>query len=124
MSIERKRLRRAALLGSAAACLGCAALASPVAAQDLAAEDAEIEQMVVTGSRVARSGLTTPTPVTVIDSEELALQGALNLENILNELPAFGPGISSTNSNFFVSASGLSLVDLPYTVEPLSNYLW
>ena len=112
MSIDRKRLRRAALLGSAAACLGCAALASPVAAQDLAAEDAEIEQMVVTGSRVARSGLTTPTPVTVIDSEELALQGALNLENILNELPAFGPGISSTNSNFFVSASGLSLVDL------------
>jgi iron complex outermembrane receptor protein len=44
--------------------LACAA-AGPVAAQE------GLEEVVVTGTRIQRSGMTTATPVTVIDSQEL-----------------------------------------------------
>lgn len=96
--------------------MGAAAVALiiPMAAQAQdAPAPADLEEIVVTGSRIQRSNLTAPTPVQVIDSQTIQLKGTTNAAELINELPAAGvPGVSTTNSNFFVSATGLNLVDL------------
>jgi outer membrane receptor protein involved in Fe transport len=51
------------------------------------------EEVIVTGSRVARSTFTTPNPVTVLDSKDIKNLGLINAGDVLAELPQ--------NSNFF-----------------------
>lgn len=90
------------------------ALTMPLAAQaQTDAPPAGLEEIVVTGSRIQRSNLTAPTPVQILDEQLIQLKGTTNAAELINELPAAGiPGVSSTNSNFLVSATGLNLVDL------------
>jgi iron complex outermembrane recepter protein len=52
-------------------------------------------EVVVTGSRIARSTFTTPNPVTVLDSRDINNLGLVNVGQVLGELPA--------NSNFFAA---------------------
>src|SRR5687768_7924114 len=74
--------------------LGSPALAQDAGVEDetvvddgapVSAEDTVGEEIVVTGSRIARSGFTAPTPVTVVGQEQIARQGASNIAQILNE---------------------------------------
>jgi outer membrane receptor protein involved in Fe transport len=64
---------------------------------------------VVTGSRIPRTDLTAVSPVTMIRSEEFRLQGATNVEDVLNQLPQVNP-----SQGEFVSpgAKGTATVDL------------
>ncbi|MFL6726974.1 MAG: TonB-dependent receptor domain-containing protein [Sphingomicrobium sp.] len=66
-------------------------------------------QIVVTGSRIPRTNLTAVSPVTVIKSEEFKLEGATNVEEVLNQLPQVNP-----SQGEFVSAgaTGAATVDL------------
>lgn len=59
----------------------------------------ELEEVVVTGSRIRRSGTTTPTPVTVLNSEILALNGDTRLADTLNELPSIRATQTAGNVN-------------------------
>ncbi|WP_129790483.1 TonB-dependent siderophore receptor [Sphingosinicella sp. CPCC 101087] len=72
----------------------------------------EQEAIVVTGSRVARSGFTTPTPVTVVGDEQIQRQGASNIAQVLNEIPAFRAQSSPATTAIFVSNLGASTADL------------
>jgi len=60
-----------------------AAPAAPAASADVA------EEIVVTGSRVARDGFTAPTPTTIIGSEEIRSRAASNITEVLNDSPPF-----------------------------------
>ena len=63
---------------------------------DTAAEEGDIEEVVITGSRIKRTGFDTVAPATVVDSEFMDLRGFDNVATALNELPAFGiPGSSN-----------------------------
>lgn len=74
------------------------------------------EDIVVSGSRVARTGFNAPTPTTVIGEELIEARGFTNAIDAINEVPAFRPsqtpaagargGISSGGS--FVDLRGLS----------------
>ena len=79
-----------------------------------AAEPAdEIQTMVVTGSRIARSESESSTPLQMLSSDFIAQQGAPNMADILSELPAVGtPGNSRTNTNFAVNGNGVSTINL------------
>ena len=78
-----------------------------------AQEDESIEEVIITGSRIVRSGTDTPTPVSILDSESLKISANTTVADTLFQLPQTGiPGASQTNSNFTVFASGLSTVDL------------
>ncbi len=57
--------------------------------------NAQPQEVVVTGSRVARSTFTTPNPVTVLDSKDIENLGITNVGEVLGELPQ--------NSNFFAA---------------------
>ena len=74
------------------------------------------EPIVVTGSRVAKAGLDSPAPLTVIDGSTFITQTSrISVGDELTELPQFGPSgtrsasISPTGGN---TSTGLNLLDL------------
>lgn len=101
-----QRATRRFLLATAGAAI--AALPLPAMAQDApaGADEAQEEQpaIVVTGSRVARSGFNAPTPTTVLGADELVASAPTNLADLVNTLPAVKPTLTpasaSNNSNF------------------------
>jgi outer membrane receptor protein involved in Fe transport len=75
--------------------------------------DSDGEQtVVVTGSRIARPEIEAAVPVAVVGREQLAQEGATNVQDILNELPQVGIGVSRTNSNFSTAANGVATINL------------
>ena len=70
------------------------ALDVPVQAQDAA----NVEQITVTGSRVARKGFETPTPTTAISAGELESKASLTLTDIIAEIPSLAPNQNPNNS--------------------------
>ena len=58
----------------------------------------ELEEVVVTGSRVIANGNDSPTPVTVVTTEELTAVRPGNLAEALNDMPVFA-GSRTQNSN-------------------------
>ncbi|WP_336959719.1 TonB-dependent receptor plug domain-containing protein [Sphingobium aquiterrae] len=73
---------------------------------------AESGEIVVTASRIARSGFTAPTPTTVVGVEDFQKQAATNVADVLNTMPAFGAGTTPTSTNHTSLNSGANLVDL------------
>jgi len=53
-----------------------------------------VEEVVVTGSRIERAGYSAPTPVTVLNTDDLAKKAPSNLPDALNQLPQFAGSIS------------------------------
>lgn len=82
-------------------------LASPAFAQEApepttggdAAQTQEGDTITVTGSRIARPDLTSTSPVTTVDSEQVALTGTTTLETLINDLPQVIPGNNRTSNN-------------------------
>ena len=69
--------------------------AAPVeSAAQVSAQDAEI---VVTGSRVARSTFTSMNPVTVIGAQQIAQQGQVNIGETIQTMPQNFSKASVTN---------------------------
>jgi iron complex outermembrane receptor protein len=85
-----------------------AAAAAAVSATPAVAQDGE--EIVVTGSRIARQDLVANSPVTTVSDQELQLSGALSVESILNELPQVVPSFGSSSNN--PGNNGQATVDL------------
>ena len=100
--------RRTALLGSTAL-LALAAGTTSISAQDAAADEAEFEEVVVTGSRIKRADLEAASPVAVVSSVDINLSGNINIEQTLNQLPAITPSATTTTNN---GGSGAATIDL------------
>lgn len=109
MSEDRLLKRRAILMGSTATALAGAVLSVPFAAQAQQEDADEIEQIVVTGSRIARTDLTSSSPVAVVDAEQFRLSGTVNVEQLLNTLPQVIPGFTAFSNN---PGNGAATVDL------------
>ena len=79
------------------------------------AADEVLNEIVVTGSRIARPELQSTTPTIVLNTEQLQNQGFENLADIATSLPQFTPafGASRTQSTFSgATSSGLNAVNL------------
>ena len=57
------------------------------------------DEVIVTGSRVARKNLEAPSPVTSVTAEELSIVNTVNTEEFINTLPQAIPGFDSTSNN-------------------------
>ncbi len=97
---------RLALAGSVALTSG------NVLAQDSATSGADVEKIQVTGSRISRQGAIAPSPVTAISGESLLNSGAMNIGEVLNELPSLANTYSLGNSGQFIGTAGLNILDL------------
>jgi outer membrane receptor protein involved in Fe transport len=72
----------------------------------------EAETIVVTGSRIARSGFSAPTPVTVLGGERLQALAITNVADALNQLPSFRASGSPSNQQTFGGNVGARVLDL------------
>lgn len=117
---QARRWRRAVLLGSTAALCGGVwfALAADAAAQaqtqsqsddQAAGQTEEIEEIIVTGTRIRRPELQATSPVTVLNSDEVAFRGTTRIEDLINTLPQAFAGQGAFLAN---GASGTATVDL------------
>jgi iron complex outermembrane receptor protein len=71
------------------------------------------ETIVVTGSRIASPNITSLAPVQVVGEQEINQSGAVNIQELLDSNPAFGsPALSTTNSSFLTSGTGVATVNL------------
>mgnify|MGYP005845068819 CR=1 FL=1 len=70
-----------------------------------------LQEVTVTGSRIARTEQSVSIPVTSVDAEELRLTGEPNLEAALNQLPQFVAGTTAA-SNSLASATGTGAATL------------
>jgi len=81
-----------------------------VSGQTFAQED--LEEIVVTGSRIERSGMNTPTPVTSVSSEELSNMAPGGIIMALNQLPQFYGSTSIEDSGNFFATPGSGNLNL------------
>ncbi|MFU8763938.1 MAG: TonB-dependent receptor domain-containing protein [Haliea sp.] len=89
------------------------AVPGPVSAQSGESDPvgAVLEEVIVTGSRLARSERSAAVPVQPIEMEQIRMSGAVNLESALNQLPQFVAGTTSA-SNSLASATGTGAATL------------
>ncbi|MGK6354332.1 TonB-dependent receptor domain-containing protein [Sphingomonas sp. DT-207] len=57
------------------------------------------EEVTVTGTRLQQPGLQSNSPITTVMPEEIRLQGAVNIENVINRLPQVTPDANENVSN-------------------------
>ncbi len=69
----------------------------------------QVKEVVVTGSRIPQPGLTSVSPLTVVNSQEIKLEGTTNVEDLINNLPAAVSGQTSQIAN---GATGTATADL------------
>jgi len=76
------------------------------------AEDEALEEIIVTGSYIARDSLVTPTPIMTLDSGSIEASGLTNMGDLLLELPAVNIGITPTGSQSGTDQGGLYSINL------------
>ncbi|KAF1015915.1 MAG: Colicin I receptor [Stenotrophomonas maltophilia] len=91
-----------------------AAATAPAFAQEAASGNnpIDLDRVSVTGSRIARTGFVTPSPVTAITAEEIRSTGANNIGDLMARLPALSPTYTLGNSTRFIGTAGVGLLDL------------
>ncbi|TWB82918.1 TonB-dependent receptor-like protein [Nitrospirillum amazonense] len=99
------RIRQSLLTGAA---LGVCALTMSTTAYAAAAAD-DLQEIVITGSRIKTDSSAGISPVTSVGSEEIKLQGATRIEDVINNLPQAFAGQGSMISN---GSSGTATVNL------------
>lgn len=95
----RLQTTRGRLLASTIIC-GAAVAAIATASPALAQEDvAEVEAVVVTGSRIARQDYVANSPITTVTGEQIVANADITLDTYLNTLPQVNPAGTTTSNN-------------------------
>lgn len=110
--LRRTNVRRA-LMGATA--LAVLVIATPVIAQDATAApaaDNEDQTIVVTASRVGRTGFDAPTPTTILNAADVQRRAPNNVSEVLNDLPTFRATVSPLTQSLGTTNSGQTYLDL------------
>ncbi|MFC5371473.1 TonB-dependent receptor domain-containing protein [Brevundimonas faecalis] len=77
-----------------------AGFALPAAAQQQQGEEAtQVDEIIVTGSRIVRKDYVSTSPIVTVGAEDFQATGAVTIDTLMNDLPQFTPSISSTSNN-------------------------
>ncbi len=83
--------------------VAAASLAFASAAQAQSApqdqEAATIDDIVVTGSRIARQDYSSTSPIVTVNAEDFQATGSVTIDSLVNDLPQFVPSINSSSNN-------------------------
>ena len=103
------------LIGSLAAAAAMA-ISGPVVAQEAESDSAaraEVEEIVVTGSRLKRDSFNVSTPLVSVDSEMLQDAGLGNIAlTLVDEIPSLYESSSHQNTQSSIGSTGLTTVNL------------
>ena len=73
----------------------------------------QVQEVVVTGSRIAHTNLDQPTPISTLSPQQIEDAGTANLGDIIAQLPEVGTDFGvRANSNNFGGTAGISAIDL------------
>lgn len=100
----------AVFLGGLSLAVSSASFAQDTEAGEDVPED--LEQIVVTGSRLVRTGFETPSPVIVIGDAQIEAATTPALGDLLNDLPQLRSTFGLNNSSRFIGTAGLGALDL------------
>jgi outer membrane receptor protein involved in Fe transport len=89
--------------------LGAHAQGAPAAAQG---GNSAVQEIVVTGSRIARLQTQTSVPVSIVSSQSIQDVGQTNLLDALRDLPIAGQSLDRNASNFLNFDNGVATVNL------------
>ena len=102
-----------------AATLGlCSALATLTVAnaqtEPASGDTKRLQEVVVTGSLIARSAKDQPVPVSTISQKDIAKTGFSNLSDVLTQMPEVGYGVGPTDGNLsdYGPDAGATFIDL------------
>src|SRR5205823_3641970 len=70
------------------------------------------EAIVVTGTRISSPNITSLQPVQVVGAQDINRSGAVNVQEVLLQNPAFAAGTTTTNTAFTTSGAGEATIDL------------
>ncbi len=116
MSFNRKISRLNAMLSTTAISTAIAIIAgsqAPAFAQTAqTAEQAPVEEIVVTGSRIVREGYEAPTPLTVVGTEQIEKAADSNLIGFLTTMPALTGSATTTSGATSLSPGTAGLQSL------------
>lgn len=70
------------------------------------------EEIVVTGSRISRSGFTSPTPLTVLGAADLESAGVTNVGQLAQQVPAFTATFTPATSTLQSQLAGAAFLNL------------
>lgn len=102
-----------AALALAMTITGSAALAQDATPQSADAEARENADIIVTGSRLGRTGYDAPTPVNVVGEQRMEDLGITNVADALNQIPSFRAMSTPAMNSFRVSGNiGARTLDL------------
>lgn len=111
--MNNRNAQRSALTAAIlAALLPASGLALAQEPTDQSAGATELDRISVTGTRIAREGFVTPSPVTSITAEEIRATGAVTISDLMTKMPALTPSYTLGNSTRFIGTAGLGLLDL------------
>lgn len=109
MILANRTRNRAAL--AATISLAALALAAPALAQTAPEQEGDVvDEIVVTGSRIVRTEVTSANPITITSGEELRTSGLISLGEALRKDPSIGEG--GFNQSNILSGGGASSIDL------------
>jgi len=108
----RRRLLATTIVGGALAA-AMPALAQTAPTTQNPADATTVDEIVVTGSRIARPNQDSPVPVSVITAQHIEATGQMNTGDILRTLPEAGVSTFTPTSTTFATANnGVTTVDL------------
>lgn len=86
-----------------ASALACLIAGAPLAARAQAAATNDsasaVEEVVVTGSRIARRDYVSNSPIVTLGQDAIQKSGSVTVDTLLNQMPQFVPSVSSTSNN-------------------------
>jgi iron complex outermembrane receptor protein len=91
----RQRLLATTTIGGAVLMTALTMAAAPAAAQDAT----EVEEIVITGSRIARQDYQAASPIVTVSQEDFQATGSVTIDTLINDLPQFVPSINQTSNN-------------------------
>lgn len=108
ISMEHRKRWLATTMIAGVAAMGFAA---PALAQNAPGEEvSRVDEIVVTGSRIARRDAVAESPILTVQQEDMTHSGSTTVEHYLNTLPQVTAGLSSQSNN--PSSNGRAFIDL------------
>ena len=112
MAITKSRLLNTTMIAGAAVAVGMGALPAVASAQD-GQQASQVEEVVVTGSRIRRDPTTAPTPLIQVTREEMDQSGEANVVDYLADIPALTFSVvPEDTTGTGLNDGGLSLLNL------------
>ena len=110
MRTQRTRIRllSTTMIGGFAAL----AFAAPAMAQTAPQAETQLDEVVVTGSRIPQTNLTTTSPVTQVTGEDIDVAGVTRVEDLISQLPQAFAAQNSTVANGATGTATVSLRNL------------